>query len=159
EIQADLMDCHAAEGAKLGTQVVYDAEDVSLHEVTGQRPRLCYRKGGATREVECDFIAGCDGFHGVSRHAIPPEALRALGRVYLFGWLGILSDTPPVNPGVIYCNHERGFALCTMRSETRSRYYIQVPADEDVAHWSDDRFWSEFSRRLPSEVAAGLKTG
>jgi p-hydroxybenzoate 3-monooxygenase len=159
EIQKDLMDCHAAEGAKLGTQVVYEAEDVTLHGVTGYRPRLHYRKGGESGEVECDFIAGCDGFHGVSRQAIPPEVLRTYERVYPFGWLGILSDTPPVNPELIYCNHERGFALCTMRSETRSRYYLQVPVEEDVADWSDDRFWSELSRRMPPDAADGLKTG
>jgi p-hydroxybenzoate 3-monooxygenase len=159
EIQKDLMDCHAAEGAGLGTQVVYEAEDVTLHGVTGERPLLHYRQGGEPRAVECDFIAGCDGFHGVSRRTIPTDVLRTYERVYPFGWLGILADTRPVNHELIYCNHERGFALCTMRSLTRSRYYLQVPAEEDVADWSDDRFWSELSRRIPPDVAAGLKTG
>ena len=155
EVQKDLMDAHAA----AGTRVIYEAEDVSPVEVTSERPRLRYRKGGETHEVECDFIAGCDGFHGVSRQAIPPEVLRSYERVYPFGWLGILADTPPVNPELIYCNHERGFALCTMRSLTRSRYYLQVPADEDVADWSDDRFWSELARRLPPDAADKLQTG
>jgi p-hydroxybenzoate 3-monooxygenase len=160
EIQKDLMDCHAAEGAGLGTQVVYEAEDVTLHGVVaGDRPRLHYRQGGEPHALECDFIAGCDGFHGVSRRAIPTDVLRTYERVYPFGWLGILADTPPVNHELIYSNHERGFALCTMRSTTRSRYYLQVPAEEDVADWSDDRFWSELRRRIPPDAAAGLKTG
>ena len=159
EIQKDLMDCHAAEGARLGTEVIYEAEDVTLHDLTGQRPRLQYRKGGEARTVECDFFAGCDGFHGVSRQAIPADVLRAYERVYPFGWLGILADVPPVSHELIYCNHDRGFALATMRSPTRSRCYIQVPVEEDVADWSDDRFWNEFRRRLPPDAAAGLKTG
>jgi p-hydroxybenzoate 3-monooxygenase len=155
EIQKDLMDAHA----RLGTPVVYEAEDVSLHGLTGERPRLRYHKGSATLEVECDFIAGCDGFHGVSRQAIPQEVIRIFERVYPFGWLGILADTPPVNHELIYSSHERGFALCTMRSMTRSRYYMQVAADEDVDDWSDDRFWSELKRRIPPDAAASLKTG
>jgi p-hydroxybenzoate 3-monooxygenase len=155
EIQKDLMDAHSA----AGTQVVYEAEDVSLEGLSGDRPRLRYRRGGETREVACDFIAGCDGFHGVSRQCIPQEVLRIYERIYPFGWLGILADTPPVNPELIYCNHERGFALCTMRSLTRSRYYLQVPADEEVADWSDDRFWSELRRRLPPDAAAKLQSG
>src|SRR5262245_61318515 len=155
EVQKDLMDAHA----KMGAEVVYEAEDVSPHGLAGDRPWLHYHKDGEAREVRCDFIAGCDGFHGVSRQAIPQEVLRIYERVYPFGWLGILADAPPVNPELIYCNHERGFALCTMRSEARSRYYLQVPADEDVADWSDDRFWTELSRRLPPDAAAGLMTG
>jgi p-hydroxybenzoate 3-monooxygenase len=155
EIQKDLMDEHA----RFGTQVVYEAEDVSLHGLTSERPRLRYHKGGETLEIACDFIAGCDGFHGVSRQAIPQEVIRIYERVYPFGWLGILADTPPVNHELIYANHERGFALCTMRSMTRSRYYLQVPADEDVDDWSDDRFWSELKRRIPPDAAASLKTG
>jgi p-hydroxybenzoate 3-monooxygenase len=155
EIQKDLMDAHAA----AGTEVVYEAEDVSLHGLTNERPRLRYSKGGDTLEIECDFIAGCDGFHGVSRQAIPQEVIRIYERVYPFGWLGILADTPPVNHELIYANHERGFALCTMRSMTRSRYYLQVAADEDVADWSDDRFWTELKRRIPADAGAALKTG
>jgi p-hydroxybenzoate 3-monooxygenase len=155
EIQKDLMDEHA----RLGTQVVYEAEDVSLHGLTSEKPRLRYHKGGETLELQCDFIAGCDGFHGVSRQAIPQDVIRIYERVYPFGWLGILADTPPVNHELIYANHERGFALCTMRSMTRSRYYLQVSADEDVDDWSDDRFWSELKRRIPPDAAANLKTG
>jgi p-hydroxybenzoate 3-monooxygenase len=155
EIQKDLMDAHAA----ARTTVVYEAEDVSIHGIAGDAPRLRYNKGGTAHEIACDFVAGCDGFHGVSRQAIPQEVLRIYERVYPFGWLGILSDTPPVNHELIYNNHERGFALCTMRSMTRSRYYLQVLADEDVDDWSDDRFWSELKRRLPTDAAASLVTG
>ena len=155
EIQKDLMDAHAA----TGTNVVYEAEDVSLHGLTGDAPRLRYHKGGSSHEIACDFIAGCDGFHGVSRQAIPQEVIRIYERVYPFGWLGILSDTRPVNHELIYANSERGFALCTMRSMTRSRYYLQVPADEDVADWPDARFWTELKRRIPADAAAALQTG
>jgi p-hydroxybenzoate 3-monooxygenase len=159
EIQKDLMDANAAHGPKMGAEVVYEAEDVSPHGLATDRPWLRYHKDGEVREIRCDFIAGCDGSHGVSRQAIPQDVLRVYERVYPFGWLGILADTPPVNPELIYCNHERGFALCTMRSETRSRYYLQVPADEDVADWSDDRFWSELSRRMPADAGSRLVTG
>jgi p-hydroxybenzoate 3-monooxygenase len=155
EIQKDLMDAHAAQG----TKVIYEAEDVSLHGLTNDHPQLRYSKSGQTHTVDCDFIAGCDGFHGVSRQAIPQEVIRIYERVYPFGWLGLLSDTPPVNHELIYTNHERGFALCTMRSLTRSRYYLQVSADEDVEDWSDDRFWSELKRRIPADAAASLQTG
>ena len=155
EIQNDLMDAHEA----AGTPIVYAAEDVSLHGLTGEQPHLRYRKGGKSHDIACDFIAGCDGFHGVSRQAIPPDVLRIYEKVYPFGWLGILSETPPVNHELIYNNHERGFALCTMRSLTRSRYYLQVSAEEDAAHWSDDRFWTELKGRLPPDVAARLVTG
>jgi p-hydroxybenzoate 3-monooxygenase len=155
EIQNDLMNAHEA----AGTPIIYQAEDVSLHGLTGKAPRLRYGKNGESRDIACDFIAGCDGFHGVSRQAIPQEVIRIYEKVYPFGWLGILSDTPPVNHELIYNNHERGFALCTMRSLTRSRYYLQVPADEDPADWSDDRFWSELKRRIPADAAAALITG
>ena len=155
EIQKDLMDAHATRGSRL----IFEAEDVSLHGLMGDLPRLAYRSGGERKEVSCDFIAGCDGFHGVSRQAIPQEVIRIYERVYPFAWLGILSDTPPVNAELIYANHERGFALCTMRSLTRSRYYLQVAAEEDVADWSEDRFWRELKRRIPSDAADALKTG
>jgi p-hydroxybenzoate 3-monooxygenase len=155
EVQVDLMEAHTA----MGTEIIYEAEDVSLHGLTSDKPRLRYHKGGQTHEITCDFIAGCDGFHGVSRQAIPQDVIRIYERVYPFGWLGLLSDTPPVNHELIYTNHERGFALCTMRSLTRSRYYLQVSADEDVDDWSDDRFWSELKRRIPADAAAVLKTG
>jgi p-hydroxybenzoate 3-monooxygenase len=155
EIQKDLMAAQAASGGN----IVYEAEDVSLHGLMSDKPRLRYHKAGATHEIGCDFIAGCDGFHGVSRQAIPQEVIRIYERVYPFGWLGILSDTRPVNHELIYCNHERGFALCTMRSMTRSRYYLQVSADEDVADWPDERFWSELKRRIPADAAALIETG
>jgi len=154
EIQKDLMAAHAASGGN----VVYEAEDVSLHGLMSDKPRLRYHKAGVTHEISCDFIAGCDGFHGVSRQAIPQEVIRVYERVYPFGWLGVLSDTRPVNHELIYCNHERGFALCTMRSMTRSRYYLQVSADEDVADWPDERFWSELKRRIPADAAAVIET-
>ena len=155
EIQKDLMAAHEASRS----HIVYEAEDVSLHGIMTDRPRLRYSKDGEAREIGCDFIAGCDGFHGVSRQAIPQEVIRIYERTYPFGWLGILSDTRPVNHELIYCNHERGFALCTMRSMTRSRYYLQVPADEEVGDWPDERFWGELKRRIPADAAAGLETG
>jgi p-hydroxybenzoate 3-monooxygenase len=155
EIQKDLMAAHEASG----TNIVFEAEDVSLHGLMSDKPRLRYHKAGEAHEVVCDFIAGCDGFHGVSRQAIPQEVIRVYERVYPFGWLGILADTRPVNHELIYCNHERGFALCTMRSMTRSRYYLQVSADEDVADWPDERFWNELKRRIPPDAATMLETG
>ena len=155
EIQKDLMAAHEASHS----HIVYEAEDVSLHGLMTDRPRLRYSKDGEAQEIGCDFIAGCDGFHGVSRQAIPQEVIRIYERTYPFGWLGILSDTRPVNHELIYCNHERGFALCTMRSMTRSRYYLQVAADEDVGDWPDERFWGELKRRIPADAAAGLETG
>jgi p-hydroxybenzoate 3-monooxygenase len=155
EIQKDLMAAHGASGGN----IVFEAEDVSLHGLLSDKPSLRYHKAGEAHEIVCDFIAGCDGFHGVSRQAIPQEVIRVYERVYPFGWLGILSDTRPVNHELIYCNHERGFALCTMRSMTRSRYYLQVSADEDVADWPDDRFWSELRRRIPADAATTLQTG
>jgi p-hydroxybenzoate 3-monooxygenase len=155
EIQKDLMAAHEASG----TNIVFEAEDVSLHGLMSDKPKLRYHKAGEAHEVVCDFIAGCDGFHGVSRQAIPQEVIRVYERVYPFGWLGILADTRPVNHELIYCNHERGFALCTMRSMTRSRYYLQVSADEDVADWPDERFWNELKRRIPPDAATLLETG
>jgi p-hydroxybenzoate 3-monooxygenase len=155
EIQKDLMAAHEASG----TNIVFEAEDVSLHGLMSDKPRLRYHKAGEAHEVICDFIAGCDGFHGVSRQAVPQEVIRVYERVYPFGWLGILADTRPVNHELIYCNHERGFALCTMRSMTRSRYYLQVSADEDVADWTDERFWNELKRRIPPDAATALETG
>ena len=155
EIQRDLMDAHAA----MGSEVVYEAEDVSLHGIDGDRPQLRYTKDGQQCEIDCDFVAGCDGSHGVSRRAIPETVIRTYERVYPFGWLGILSETPPANHELIYCNHEHGFALCTMRSLTRSRYYLQVPEGEAIEAWSDDRFWSELTRRIPPDIAAMIQTG
>lgn len=155
EVTRDLMDARAASGAP----TVYGAEDVALHGFDGDSPRVTYRKDGATHEVRCDFIAGCDGFHGAARQAIPAGAVAEFERVYPFGWLGVLVDQPPVAPELIYANHARGFALCSMRSPTRSRYYIQCPAGTDVQTWSDERFWDELRRRLPPQAAETLRTG
>ena len=155
EVQKDLMDAHAA----AGTRVIYEAEDVSLHGLSNDKPCLRFHRGGEGQEIACDFIAGCDGFHGVSRQAIPQEVIRIYERVYPFGWLGVLSDTTPVNHELIYASSERGFALCTMRSMVRSRYYLQVSAEEDAADWPDERFWGELKRRIPPDAAAALLTG
>ena len=155
EVTRDLMDDRAAKG--LAT--IYEAANVSLHDFDGTKPRVRYQKDGATHEIECDFIAGCDGYHGVSRASVPPSAIRTFERVYPFGWLGVLSDTPPVAHELIYSNHERGFALCSMRSPTRSRHYVQCSLDDKVEQWSDDAFWDELRRRLDPEAAESLVTG
>jgi p-hydroxybenzoate 3-monooxygenase len=155
EVTHDLMDARAA----AGLVTVYDADHVTPLDFDGGTPRVTYVKDGASHEIACDYIAGCDGFHGVSRQSVPAAALRQFERVYPFGWLGLLSDTPPVSPELIYTRHERGFALCSMRSKTRSRYYVQCRLDDDVAHWSDDMFWDELRRRLDREAAETLVTG
>ena len=155
EVTRDLM--QAREAAGLAT--VYEAEQVSLHNFDTTRPRVHYVKDGVAHEVECDFIAGCDGYHGVSRASAPAAALKTFERVYPFGWLGILSETPPVSHELIYSNHERGFALCSMRSATRSRHYVQCGLDEKVEAWSDDAFWDELRTRLDPEAAESLVTG
>ena len=155
ELTKDLMDARDAIGGK----IVYEAEDVRPHDFDTDSPRLTYRKHGLQHEVSCDYIAGCDGYHGVSRQSVPQEALRTYERVYPFGWLGVLSNTPPVSDELIYNNHERGFALCSMRSHTRSRYYIQCEFDENLDEWSDDRFWDELRARLPNDAAEALQTG
>ncbi|MCM5569846.1 4-hydroxybenzoate 3-monooxygenase [Burkholderiaceae bacterium FT117] len=155
EVTRDLMDARAAAGAK----TVYEAEQVSLHDFDGDSPSVRYRKDGVEHEVRCDFIAGCDGFHGVSRASVPSGAIETYERVYPFGWLGILADVPPVSHELIYANHERGFALCSMRSPTRSRYYVQCSLEDRVEDWSDDRFWEELKRRLDHEAVANLVTG
>jgi len=155
EVTYDLMGARDASGAK----TVYEAENVSLHDFDGENPRVRYVKDGVEHEIACDFIAGCDGYHGVSRASVPEGALRTFERVYPFGWLGILVDQPPVSDELIYAHHARGFALCSMRSPTRSRYYVQVPSDERVEDWSDNRFWDELRRRLNVETADRLMTG
>lgn len=155
EITHDLMDAREAEGLP----TVYEAAHVSIHDFEGTRPRVRYEKDGRIHEIECDFIAGCDGFHGVCRASVPPSAIQTFERVYPFGWLGILSDTPPVSDELIYTHHERGFALCSMRSPTRSRHYVQVPMTEKVEDWSDERFWAELRARLDPQAAARLVTG
>jgi p-hydroxybenzoate 3-monooxygenase len=145
--------------AGAGLTTVYDADDVTPHDFDTDHPRVTYRKDGVTHEIACDFIAGCDGFHGVSRERVPASAIQTYDRVYPFGWLGILSETPPVSPELIYCRHERGFALCTMRSTHRSRYYLQCSLDDHTDNWSDDRFWDELKRRLDQEAVDHLVTG
>lgn len=155
EVTRDLMDARAA----AGLTTVYDADNVSLHDFDGASPRVRYVKDGVSHEIACDFIAGCDGFHGVSRQSVPASAVQTFERVYPFGWLGLLSDTPPVSHELIYTNHTRGFALCSMRSMTRSRYYVQCSLDEKVENWTDDMFWDELRRRLDTEAAESLITG
>jgi p-hydroxybenzoate 3-monooxygenase len=139
--------------------VIHEAQDVTPHDLDTPRPYLTFSKDGESVRVDCDFIAGCDGFHGVSRRSIPPERLSEYERVYPFGWLGVLSRTPPVSPELIYATHERGFALCSLRSPTLSRYYIQVPLSDSVDDWPDERFFDELKRRLPPDVAAAMVTG
>ncbi|WP_458759672.1 4-hydroxybenzoate 3-monooxygenase [Afipia sp. TerB] len=155
EVTRDLMDARE----KAGRTTVYEAADVTIHDFDSDRPRVRYVKDGVTHELACDFIAGCDGFHGVCRPSIPDGALKTFERVYPFGWLGILSETPPVSPELIYANHERGFALCSMRSTHRSRYYVQCSLDDHIDQWPDDRFWDELKRRLDQEAVDHLVTG
>jgi len=154
EVTRDLMQAREAAGLK----TIYEARDATLHDFDGAHPRVRYQKDGVTHEVECDFIAGCDGYHGVSRASVPQNALHLYEKVYPFGWLGVLADVPPVSHELIYANTARGFALCSMRSETRSRYYVQCPLDDKIEDWSDDRFWDEIRRRLPAHHAEAMKT-
>ena len=144
---------------RLNGIVIHEAEDVQPHDLTGDHPFVTYRQGGEESRVDCDFVVGADGFHGVSRKSIPKDVLREYEKVYPFGWLGVLSRTPPVSHELIYARHDRGFALCSLRSPVLSRYYIQVPLTDRVEDWSDDAFWEELKRRLPEEVAARLVTG
>jgi p-hydroxybenzoate 3-monooxygenase len=155
EVTRDLMQLRAA----AGLPTVYEAEQVSLHGFDGTAPCVRYRRGGQEQELRCDFIAGCDGYHGVSRQSVPAEALKTFERVYPFGWLGVLSETPPVSHELIYSNHARGFALCSMRSATRSRYYVQCSSDDRAERWSDAAFWDELRLRLDREAAESLVTG
>ena len=155
EITRDLMDARA----KIGAPSIYEAYDVALHDFSGEHPRVTYRHDGKNGEITCGFIAGCDGFHGVSRKTVPPGAIRNFERVYPFGWLGLLSDTPPVSNELIYIRHDLGFALCSMRSPTRSRYYLQCSLAEDVDAWPDERFWEELRLRLDDEAQRALVTG
>ncbi len=155
EVTKDLMEARAAAGAKL----IYGASDVSVEGCDTTHPTVRYRHDGFTHELKCDFIAGCDGYHGVCRQSVPKPAMQSFERVYPFGWLGILADVPPVAEELIYSNHERGFALCSMRSLNRSRYYIQCGLDEKLEAWPDVRFWDELRRRLPAQAAETLLTG
>ena len=155
ELTRDLMDARE----ERGLEVVYEAEDVALHDIAGDAPFVTYRKDGAEHCVEARFVAGCDGFHGPSRQAIPASAASEFEREYPFGWLGILADVPPCNHELIYSHHPRGFALASMRSHSRSRYYNDVPITEDVADWPDERVWDELAIRLPDEAAAQIVRG
>jgi p-hydroxybenzoate 3-monooxygenase len=155
EVTKDLMNARAAAGGIS----IYEAHDVQPHDFYTDNPRVTFVKDGTTVELECDYIAGCDGFHGVSRKSVPQDAISIFERVYPFGWLGILSRTPPVSHELIYANHERGFALCSMRSPLLSRYYVQCSLDENLNEWSDDRFWDELRARLPQSAADTLVTG
>jgi len=155
ELTRDLYDARE----KMGGKVIHNAEDVKPHDVTSDTPYLTYRNGDNIIRINCDYIIGADGFHGVSRKSIPKDKIREYERVYPFGWLGVLSRTKPVSPELIYAKHDRGFALCSLRSQTLSRYYIQVPLTDAVEDWSDDAFWAELKARLPTDVAASLSTG
>ncbi|MCH2248998.1 MAG: 4-hydroxybenzoate 3-monooxygenase [Cognatishimia sp.] len=144
---------------KSGGQIEYKVEDVVIHDAKSDAPFVTFTQDGQERRIDCDYIAGCDGFHGVSRKTIPETVRKEYEKVYPFGWLGVLSETPPVNRELIYANSDRGFALCSMRNENLSRYYIQCPISDDPNSWSDDAFWEELKRRIPSDVAAKLVTG
>lgn len=155
QITKDLYDGRDARNAI----IIDEAEDVTPHDLEEEAPWVTYRKDGEEHRIDCDFIAGCDGSHGVSLTHIPNSMLKTYERIYPFGWIGVLSETPPVDAELIYANHERGFALCSMRHSMLSRYYIQSAADADLTEWPDDRFWAELQARLPDEVADGLVTG
>lgn len=155
ELTCDLMDA----APERGLEIVYEAEGAALHDVEGDAPYVTYVKDGETRRIDCAFIAGCDGFHGPSRKAIPGRAVREYEREYPFGWLGILADVPPCHPELIYANTTRGFALASMRSATRSRYYIQVPLTDRVEDWSEDRLWNELAARFDALSAHGVTRG
>ncbi|AIZ33123.1 4-hydroxybenzoate 3-monooxygenase [Pseudomonas parafulva] len=155
EVTRDLMQAREQSGAP----IFYGVSNVQPHGLKDEQPYITFEHEGQVQRVDCDYIAGCDGFHGVSRQSIPEGVLEQYERVYPFGWLGLLSDTPPVNHELIYAHHDRGFVLCSQRSATRSRYYLQVPLQERVEDWSDDRFWDELKARLPEEVAERLVTG
>ncbi|MBB3216548.1 p-hydroxybenzoate 3-monooxygenase [Ochrobactrum sp. RC6B] len=155
EMTHDLMD----ERQKSNAASIYEAIDVTPHEFDTSSPYVTFEKEGRTHRIDCDFIAGCDGFHGVSRKSVPEKAIDIFEKVYPFGWLGILADIPPVAHELIYANHKRGFALCSMRSLTRSRYYIQCSLDETIEGWSDQRFYDELRKRLPAHHAEAMVTG
>jgi p-hydroxybenzoate 3-monooxygenase len=155
EVTRDLYEARDA----MGGVVIHQAENVQPQDLKSQTPFVTYEKDGAEHRIDCDFIIGADGFHGVSRRSIPADVLREYEKVYPFGWLGVLSETKPASPELIYARHDRGFALCSLRSQVLSRYYIQVPLSDKVEDWSDEAFWAELKARLPEEVAEGLETG
>ena len=155
EVTRDLMDARQA----AGLPTIYEASQVSVHNFDSKHPVVRFEKNGVSHELRCDYIAGCDGFHGVCRASVPESAITHYEKIYPFGWLGVLADVPPVSHELIYANTERGFALCSMRSETRSRYYVQCPLSDKVEHWSDDAFWTELKNRLDPEAREKLITG
>ena len=155
ELTRDLMAARSA----AGLPTVYDADAVAVHGYNSATPSISYLKDGERHQVQADFIAGCDGFHGVCRASVPAGAIALHEKVYPFGWLGVLAEVPPVSHELIYVHHERGFALCSQRSKLRSRYYLQCSLDDRVAQWSDEAFWTELKRRLPTDTAAALVTG
>jgi p-hydroxybenzoate 3-monooxygenase len=150
-------DLYAARDAA-GGQIIDEAQDVALHALTSNRPSVTFAKGGQHHRIDCDYVAGCDGFHGVSRASIPADLIRTYEKSYPFGWLGIMSETPPF-PDICYCYHSRGFALASMRSPMLSRYYIQCDLDTRIEDWPDERFWQEFKARCPKEMADAIVTG
>ena len=155
EVTQDLMSARAA----AGLTTVYEAENVSVHGFDGATPSVRFRQNGQEVELACDFIAGCDGYHGVSRASVPAGAIQTYEKVYPFGWLGVLADVPPARHELVYANHARGFALCSQRSTTRSRYYVQTALTDKVENWSDAAFWDELRKRLPDAVAQAVTTG
>jgi p-hydroxybenzoate 3-monooxygenase len=155
ELTRDLMEARSA----AGLATIYSAQDVAIGGFDGARPYVTWRENGQDKRLDCSFIAGCDGFHGVCRASLPQTAYREYEKIYPFGWLGLLADTPPVSDELIYASSERGFALCSMRSRTRSRYYLQVPVSEQVTDWSDSAFWDELRLRLDDEGRERLVTG
>ncbi len=156
EVTKDLMEDRSAKGLT----TIYEAADVTLNDFDSQKPYVTFKKDGAAHTLHCDFIAGCDGFHGVSRASVPKNAIKEYSKEYPFGWIGVLSETPPVSPhAIIYGNSPRGFSLCSMRSMTRSRYYVQCPISDTVDQWSDDRFWDELRLRVDKETAEKIITG
>ena len=155
EVTRDLMDART----QAGLPTYYEASEVQVLDFDTDQPRVWFQKDGESFEIACDFIAGCDGFHGVCRASVPRGAIKEFEKVYPFGWLGLLSDTPPVHHELIYVNSPRGFALCSQRSATRSRYYLQVPLTDSLDQWSDDAFWAELRLRLDQQARADLVTG
>ena len=155
EVTRDLYDAREAVGA----QTIFQVDDVVIHDADSDRPHVTYTRAGQAHRIDCDFIAGCDGFHGISRQTIPLDVRREYEKTYPFGWLGVLSETPPVHDELIYANSDRGFALCSMRNANLSRYYIQCALSDHTSDWTDAAFWDELRRRLPAEVAERLVTG
>ena len=155
EVTKDLIDARLATGGI----ILYEAPAIGVEDIDGKMPRIIYEKEGRQHELACDFVAGCDGYHGASRQSIASDKMQLFEKIYPFGWLGILSDVPPVDEELIYANHQTGFALCSMRSHTRSRYYVQCSLEDRVENWSDQRFWDELRRRLPPAIAEKVTTG